>query len=243
MSLQIQKQTKMTFTEAVIAFLDYAESQKVAPCTLCFYINTFRNFVAFIEDADNININTISQETIKSFLAARCDDPDRLHYNPGLRALWSWAYKQQLVSADIMIEIPLLPEHKDYDGGYNARPNHLETPGGNATDLHLAASVQSLAADSVRLTEENLRLQSRLAEIEKRTAQLNVYALNKQLGKLMNVVQPSKTDVYEINKHLDQLHLQLLTLESAYRNSARIPVLLFVTTIILAVIIAALLLG
>lgn len=231
MSLQISKQTKMTFAEAVTAFLDYAASQKVALRTYCFYIDTFRRFTAFIEDAANIDINTIGQETITSFLAARCDDPDSLHYHPSLRALWAWAYRQQVVSGDTMIEFSPL------DNNFN------HETGGNAVDLHLAASVQSLGADNMRLTEENIRLRDRVAEIEKRTDQLNVYTLNKQLGKLMNVVQPSKTDVYELNKRLDQLHLQLLTLESAYQNPGRIPVLLFIGIIILVVIMAALFLG
>lgn len=245
MSLQIPNQTKMTFTEAMTAFLDYAASQKVTARTYCFYVNTFRNFAAFIKDADTIDIDVISQETIKSFLATAADTfNDRVEYYHGLRALWDWTYRRQVVSADIMSEIPRPPEYEDYDGGYNARPNHPETPGGNAVDLHLAASVQSLAADSVRLTEENIRLQSRLEEMEQRTDQLNVYQLNKQLTKLMNVVRPSETDVYELNKRLDHLHLQLLTQETAYRNPGRIPVLLFTTTfILLAVIIAALATG
>lgn len=90
----------LTLSQALEGYTLFAEP-KLSPNTLNEYFNTFRKFQEYL--VDDLPIQDIQVNHIAGFINAQkhLKKKTLLNYHVGLCALWTWAYKQNLVDTKV----------------------------------------------------------------------------------------------------------------------------------------------
>jgi len=93
---------RFTFKQALTGYLLNCEARKLSPHTVKDYKNSFRIFMAYLEN-DPV-FEEITSHKVQEFLASRQGVTNRtlLHYYAALAAMWTWAVKERIVTQNIV---------------------------------------------------------------------------------------------------------------------------------------------
>lgn len=96
---------KITLTQALEGYELAFKSRHLSQHTLLDYQNTFRKFIAFLDD--DPPLAHITSHQVEQFLASQTAVSNKtvLNYHTGLSAFWTWAVKEKLVPEHILHKV------------------------------------------------------------------------------------------------------------------------------------------
>lgn len=100
----MSRKTPLSVSQVITGYIYAAQARPLSEHTIEEYSNTFRKFTAFL--ASDPPFESITPDQIIAFIGSSAvSNKTKLNYRTGLSALWSWAVKQSICSANIVHQV------------------------------------------------------------------------------------------------------------------------------------------